>query len=85
MFTLPNSVISLVLRTKLATGTFFHQVLCCFFSLFFFIFIQSSFWANGDFASPGLKDVAESGSTRQLESELKSKVSIFTSYNTYYL
>ncbi|XP_055318727.1 spondin-1-like isoform X2 [Sitodiplosis mosellana] len=35
--------------------------------------VGNGFWANGDFASEGLKEVAEMGSTRTLEAELKNK------------
>lgn len=36
--------------------------------------IDYRFWNYGEFASAGLKEVAEHGSTRTLESELKDKV-----------
>lgn len=36
---------------------------------------DASFWKSGDLASVGLREVAEVGTTRTLESELKDKVS----------
>lgn len=38
-----------------------------------FYFLQYRFWQYGEIASEGLRQVAETGSTRMLESELKSE------------
>lgn len=37
------------------------------------VYLALRFWANGEIASEGLKEVAEFSSTRTLESELKNK------------
>lgn len=42
-----------------------------------------TFWNYGEYASEGLRQVAENGNTRMLESELKAKVN-FISYSLQY-
>jgi spondin-1 len=39
--------------------------------------VDYRFWEYGKFASEGLRQVAEHGATRMLESELKEQVGIF--------
>lgn len=38
--------------------------------------VNYSFWNYGDYATEGLRQLAENGNTRNLESELKEKVEI---------
>lgn len=46
---------------------------------------RGSFWQEGDFASDGLKELARSGITKSLESELKENVSINQPHDTHSL
>lgn len=57
------------------------KIICFYFSIE--IVSNLSFWSNSERATDGLADVAESGATQTLETELKTKVGNFSNVRVF--